>query len=340
LERQLNYLQALREALMQEMRRDLNVVVLGEDVRQSLRGITKGCLEEFGPDRVWDTPISEAGFVGLATGAAMAGLRPVIEFQIGTLLYVALDQMSNQAQKLRYMMGGQGSIPVTYIVPGSGARPGLAGQHSDHLYPLLMQGGFKVLMPSTPHDAKGLLTAAIRENDPVVLFAPAAVMSSRGAVSEDEVCLPLGRAAVRRQGSSVTVLTVAPLLADALKVAEALGAEGISVEVLDARSLLPFDYPLLVESVSKTGRLVLFDDCNRTCGFAAEVSAFAAENLFSVLSAPIVRVTRADVPVPFSTALDKHVLPRPEQLDQAIRKTMAYRHEPVFEVALQGGRSV
>lgn len=325
---------------MQEMRRDPNVIVLGEDIRQSLRGITKGCLEEFGPDRVWDTPISEAGFVGLATGAAMAGLRPVIEFQIGTLLYVALDQMSNQAQKLRYMMGGQGSIPVTYIVPGSGARPGLAGQHSDHLYSLLMQGGFKVLMPATPVDAKGLLTAAIREDDPVVLFAPAAVMSARGVVPESDVCLPLGKGVVRREGRSLTVLTVAPLLADALKVADSLEPMGISVEVLDARSLLPFDYPLLVGSVKKTGRLVVFDDCNRTCGFGAEISAFAAENLFDVLLAPIIRVTRADVPVPFSTALDKHVLPRPEQLQQAIRQSMDYRHKQVLDVALQGGRSI
>ena len=151
MERRINYLRALREALMQEMRRDPNVVVLGEDVRQSLRGITKGCLEEFGPDRVWDTPISEAAFVGLATGGAVAGLRPVVEFQIGTLIYVAFEQMANQAQKLRYMMGGQAKVPVTYIVPGSGARPGLTGRHSDHLYPCLLQAGIKVVIPSTAH---------------------------------------------------------------------------------------------------------------------------------------------------------------------------------------------
>jgi acetoin:2,6-dichlorophenolindophenol oxidoreductase subunit beta len=336
-ERQLTYLQALREALMQEMRADPRVVVLGEDVRQSLRGITKGCLEEFGPDRIWDTPISEAGFVGMGTGAAMAGLRPVIEFQIPTLIYVAMDQLANQAQKLRYMMGGQGTIPVTYIVPGSGARPGLAGQHSDHLYPLLMQCGLKVLMPATPYDAKALFTAAMREDDPVVLFAPSAVMGQRGIVPEEEIYIPLGRGEIRQTGTDVTVLTSGPLLAETLKVAARLEKEGISIEVMDARSLLPFDHALLESSVTKTGRLIIFDDANRTCGFAAEIAAYAAERLFHSLKAPVVRITRADLPVPFSTALDKQVLPNSEQLERAIQHVIQYRH-PVPDMSLRGGR--
>jgi pyruvate/2-oxoglutarate/acetoin dehydrogenase E1 component len=336
-ERQLTYLQALREALMQEMRADPRVVVLGEDVRQSLRGITKGCLEEFGPDRIWDTPISEAGFVGMGTGAAMAGLRPVIEFQIPTLIYVAMDQLANQAQKLRYMMGGQGTIPVTYIVPGSGARPGLAGQHSDHLYPLLMQCGLKVLMPATPYDAKALFTAAMREDDPVVLFAPSAVMGQRGIVPEEEIYIPLGRGEIRQTGTDVTVLTSGPLLAETLKVAARLEKEGISIEVMDARSLLPFDHALLESSVTKTGRLIIFDDANRTCGFAAEIAAYAAERLFQSLKAPVIRITRADLPVPFSTALDKQVLPNSEQLERAIQHVIQYRH-PVPDMSLRGGR--
>lgn len=337
MERQLTYLQALREALMQEMRADPRVIVLGEDVRQSLRGITKGCLEEFGPERIWDTPISEAGFVGMGTGAAMAGLRPVIEFQIPTLIYVAMDQLANQAQKLRYMMGGQGTIPVTYIIPGSGARPGLAGQHSDHLYPLLMQCGLKVLMPATPYDAKALFTAAMREDDPVVLFAPSAVMGQRGAVPEEEIYMPLGRGEIRQAGTDVTVLTSGPLLAETLKVATRLEKEGTSVEVMDPRSLLPFDHALLERSVSKTGRLIIFDDANRTCGFAAEIAAYAAERLFHFLKAPVIRITRADLPVPFSTALDKQVLPSSEQLEKAIKQVMQYRH-PVPDMSLRGGR--
>jgi pyruvate/2-oxoglutarate/acetoin dehydrogenase E1 component len=336
-DRQITYLQALREGLMQEMRADPSVVVLGEDVRQALRGITKGCLQEFGPERIWDTPISEAAFVGLGTGAAMAGLRPVIEFQVGTLLYVAMDQLANQVQKLRYMMGGQGKIPVTYIVPGSGAKPGLAGQHSDHLYPLLMQCGLKVLMPATPYDAKALFAAAIREDDPVVLFAPSTVMGQRGPVPEGDLCLPLGLGAIRQVGSDVTVVASAPLLAETLKIAARLDKEGTSVEVLDPRSLLPFDHALLEKSVSKTGRLIVFDDANRTCGFAAEVAAFAAEKLFSCLRAPVIRITRADLPVPFSTALDKQVLPSAEQLEQAIGHLVQYRHT-LLDVSLRGGR--
>jgi acetoin:2,6-dichlorophenolindophenol oxidoreductase subunit beta len=319
MERQMNYLQALRDALVTEMRLDPRVVVLGEDVRHSLRGITRGCLEEFGQERVWDTPISESAFVGLATGAALAGLRPVVELQIGTLLYVALEQMANQAQKLRYMMGGQGRIPVTYVVPGSGARPGLAGQHSDHAYPMLIQCGIKVAIPSTPAEAKGIFTAAMREDDPVVVFAPAGCLFAKGPVEEGEYVVPLGKGDVKRSGSDVTVVAVGPLVAQALKVAESLAGDGISVEVLDLRTLLPLDRGLVESSVRKSGRLVIFDDSNRTCGFAAELAAFAGESLFAALKSPIVRIARADVPVPFSIALDKLVLPSGDQLESVIR---------------------
>jgi pyruvate/2-oxoglutarate/acetoin dehydrogenase E1 component len=288
MERQMNYLQALRDALVTEMRLDPRVVVLGEDVRQSLRGITKGCFEEFGPERVWDTPISESAFVGLATGAALAGLRPVVELQIGTLLYVAMEQMANQAQKLRYMMGGQGRIPVTYLLPGSGARPGLAGQHSDHAYPM-------------------------------VVFAPSACLFAKGPVEEGEYVVPLGKGDIKRAGTDLTVVAVGPLVAQALKVAEAVEKDGISVEVLDPRTLLPLDRDLIEASVRKTGRLVIFDDSNRMCGFAAELAAFAGESLFAALKSPVVRVARADVPVPFSIALDQQVLARPDQLEAVIR---------------------
>lgn len=327
MERQINYLQALREALVQEMRRDSGVVLLGEDIRVSLRGITKGCYEEFGPERVWDTPISESAFVGLGTGAALAGLRPVIEFQIGTLLYIALEQMVNQAQKLRYMTGGQAKLPITYVVAGSGARPGLAGQHCDHLYPLLLHGGLKVVVPSTPYDAKGLFTAALREDDPVVVFAPAALLGVKGTVPEGDVPVPMGKAEIKMAGNDVTILALGPCVPEALKAAERLGSDGISAEILDPRTLLPFDHSALAASVRKTGRLVIFDDSNRTCGFAAEVGAYAAENLFDRLKGPVIRITRADVPVPFSVALDKYVLPSSESLEKAIRKLLAARAE-------------
>jgi pyruvate dehydrogenase E1 component beta subunit len=312
--RELRYLEALREALREEMRRDPGVIVLGEDVTHSLRGVTKGLVEEFGPQRVFDMPISEAGFTGLATGAALAGMRPVVEYQINALIFVAFDQLVDQAQKLRYMMGGQGRIPVTYLIPASGARRGLAGQHSDHPYPLLMHMGMKTVMPATPRDAKGLLKAAIRDDDPVAVFAPAPLLGVRGPVPEEEYLVPLGVAEVKREGTDLTVVAVGPLVPQALQCAEALAAEGIAVEVVDPRSLLPLDRETILASVRKTRRVILYDDSNRTCGFAAELAALIAEEAWDVLRAPVRRLTRADVPVPFSPPLEGYVLPSGERL--------------------------
>jgi pyruvate dehydrogenase E1 component beta subunit len=311
----------MNEAFKEEMRRDPSIIYLGEDVRRSVRGFSKGLVEEFGPDRVYDCPISEAGFTGLATGAAMSGkLRPVVEYQINTLLLVAFDQLVDQAQKLRYMMGGQGKVPVTYLVPASGARRGLAGQHSDHLYPLFLQMGMKVVVPSTPADAKGLLKAAIREDDPVMVFAPAGLLAARGPVPEEEYLIPLGQADVKRPGDDVTIIAVGHLVPDALKAAEALAKEGISAEVVDPRSLLPLDRAGLLASVRKTGRLVVYDDSNRTCGLAGELAALCADEAFDALKAPIRRITRADVPVPFSPSLEAFVLPSAQRLMEAVRQ--------------------
>lgn len=320
--RELRYLEALTEALHEEMERDPRVVVLGEDVRLGIRGFTKGILDRFGPDRIFDTPISEAGFTGLATGAALAGLRPVVEYQINALIYVAFDQLVNQAQKLRYMMGGQGQIPVTYLVP-SGARRGLAGQHSDHPYPLSIHMGMKVLIPSTARDAKGLLKAAIREDDPVVVFAPVALFGTKGLVPEEEYVIPLGRADVSRQGCDVTVIAVGPLVPEALACAETLAGEGVSMEVIDPRSLLPLDRETILTSVRKTGRVIIFDDSNRSCGFASELSAVIAEEVWNALRAPIRRVTRADVPVPFTPPLERSVLPSRGRLVAECRALLA-----------------
>jgi pyruvate dehydrogenase E1 component beta subunit len=320
--REIRYMEAFQEALHEEMHRDPRVLVLGEDVRLSIRGFTKGVLDTFGPQRIFDTPISEAAFTGLATGAGLAGLRPIVEYQINTLLYVAFDQIVNQAQKLRYMMGGQGTIPVTYIVP-SGARRGLAGQHSDHPYPLLAHMGIKTVMPTTPYDAKGLLKAAIREDDPVAVFAPVALFGTKGPVPEEEYVIPLGLADVKRQGHDVTVIAVGPLVPDALACAETMEQEGVSMEVVDPRSILPLDHNTILASVRKTGRVILFDDSNRTCGFAAELAAVIAEHAWDSLRAPIRRVTRADVPVPFSTPLETAVLPSRDRLMTECRALLA-----------------
>ena len=318
--RELRYLNACNAALHEEMERDPQIFYFGEDVRLAIRGFSKGILEKYGKERIFDTPISEAGFTGMATGAALSGLRPVIEYQINTLTYVAFDQLVNQAQKLRYMMGGQGSIPVTYIIP-SGARRGLAGQHSDHPYPLLIHMGMKVVMPSNAADANGLLKAAIREDDPVAFFAPVAIFGTKGLVPDDHV-VPIGKAKVRKDGTDLSIITVGPLVNDALVCAEELASEGISVEVVDPRTLMPLDHYTILKSVKKTGRVIIFDDSNRSCGFAAELSALIAEKAWNALKSPIKRITRADVPVPFSTPIESYVLPSREQLLIACKKML------------------
>ena len=320
--REIRYIEAFNEVIHTEMVRDPRVVVVGEDVRVAIRGFMKGILERFGPSRIFDTPISEAGFTGLATGAAMAGMRPVVEYQIPSLIFVAFDQLVNQAQKLRYMMGGQGTIPVTYIVP-AGARRGLAGQHSDHPYPLLIHMGMKVVIPSTPRDAKGLLTAAIREDDPVVVFAPVSLLGVKGPVPEEDYVIPLGQAEVKREGTDITVVAVGPLVPEALACAETLAGEGVSMEIVDPRSLLPLDRATILGSVRKTGRVMIFDDSNRTCGFAAELSAVIAEEAWDALRGPIRRLTRADVPVPFSTPIETYVLPSHDRLLAGCRALLA-----------------
>jgi acetoin:2,6-dichlorophenolindophenol oxidoreductase subunit beta len=312
----MRYLQAMAKALHDEMARDPTVVVLGEDVRESLRGVTKGLVEAFGPERVLDTPISEQAFTGFATGAALAGRRPVVEYQIQSLLYIAFEQIVNQAQKLHLMTGGQAKVPVTYIVPGSGARLGLAGQHSDHPYSLFVHMAVKTALPATATDAYGLTVAAIRDDDPVILFAPAAVLATRDEVPDEPFVVELGRGRIHREGSDVTVVAVGHLVHEALALADELATE-ISIEVLDPRTLHPFDWALLAESLARTGRLVVYDDSNRSCGFAAELLATAAEEMNLV--APPRRVTRADVTISFAVDLELRALPGRDRLEGAIR---------------------
>ena len=322
--RSIRYLQAVNEALHEAMAADDDVVILGEDIRGAMRGETRGLFARFGGDRVLDTPISEAGFTGMATGAALDGLRVIVEYQINSLPYLAFDQIYNGAQKLRYMMGGQGRIPVKYLVIASGAGNGVAGQHSDNNYPLLVHGGIKAILPSTPYDAKGLTLAAIQDDDPVALYYPSTLLGVKGEVPEGAYTVPLGVGEIKRSGSDVTIAATGWLVREALVVAEQLAGEGIDVEVFDPRSLLPFDRETLAASVRKTGRLVVADDSNRTCGFAAEIAAFAAQELFDVLRAPIHRVTRADVTVPYSPPLERHVLPNAERVAAAVRAVVAY----------------
>jgi pyruvate/2-oxoglutarate/acetoin dehydrogenase E1 component len=320
--RKLRYLEAIAEGVRAAMAEDDTVFFLGEDVRQSLRGVSRGLFEEFGPDRVLDTPISEAAFTGFATGAAMAGYRPIVEYQISALIYVAFDQLVDQAQKIRFMTGGQVKVPVTYIVPGVGPRRGLAGQHSDQPYPYLVHAGIKLVLPATAADARGLITTAIRDDDPVFFWAPAALMGARDDVDDAPQPIPLGQGRVHRPGTDVTIVATGHLVPQALRVAAELHADGISAEVWDPRTILPLDREGLAQSVEKTGRLVIFDDSNRFCGYAAEIAAFAAEELWSSLKQPVKRLTRSDVPVPFSLPLEGYVLPDPARLTDTIRRML------------------
>lgn len=322
--RQIRFLQAMNEAYVQEMERDPSIFMLGEDIRSGMRGESKGLLDKFGPDRVIDTPISEAAFVGFATGAAMAGMRPLVQFQVPSLIYVAFDQLVNQAAKLRLMMGGQGTIPVTYTLMVAGSRGGVAGQHSDNPYPYLLHAGLKVVCPSTPHDAKGLLISAIRENDPVVFLASALLLAQRGPVPEELYTIPLGVGETKHEGSDVTVIASGNLVPEALAVAKEFATENISVKVWDPRTLMPLDKDGLCEAVRATGRVVIYDDSNRTCGHAAEISAILSERVFGSLKAPIKRITRADAPVSYAPALEKALMPSPARLADAIRSVCQF----------------
>jgi pyruvate dehydrogenase E1 component beta subunit len=317
----LSYTKALNRALGDELERDPAVCVLGEDIGAGIAQLTLGLLDRFGPDRVVDTPLSEQAFTSMATGAALCGLRPVIEFQIPSLLFLTFEQIANQAHKMSLMTGGQVSVPVTYVVPGSGSREGWAGQHSDHPYSLFAHVGVKTVVPATPVDAYGLLVSAIRDADPVVVFAPAGAMGIRDDVDASMLApVPLGQARIHRAGSDVTVVAVGHLVHTALAVAAELAGE-ISVEVFDPRTVYPFDWAALAESVGKTGRLVVIDDSNRTCGFAGEVLATVAEEMR--LIAPPKRVTRPDGAVlPFALELDRAIQPGREQLVAAVRTVM------------------
>jgi pyruvate dehydrogenase E1 component beta subunit len=312
----LRYQQALGAAVRDAMIADDNVIYLGEDVEQSLRGISAGLSVEF-PGRVRDTPISEAAFTGFATGAAMAGRRPIVEFQIPTLLYVAFDQIVNQAQKIRLMTGGQTRVPVTYLFPGSGARLGLAGQHSDHPYSILAHLGVKTLVPATAEDAYSLMRASIDDDDPVALFLPAACLHRKSPVTMATGVL--GTATVERAGSDVTLVATGHLVHDALALAEDLSAQ-VDIEVVNARSIFPFDWGLLEASVAKTGRLIAADDSSLTCGLSSEVVATAAERMHHLLKAPPVRVARAEATVPFSVDLERAIVPSKRHLRIALAR--------------------
>jgi pyruvate dehydrogenase E1 component beta subunit len=321
---EMTFRQALKDCLRAEMTRDERVLLLGEEIG-SFGGsykITEGLLDEFGPERVRDTPIAENGFAGVGVGAAMLGLRPVVEFMTLNFSVLAFDQIVNHATKIYTMFGGQTSIPIVYRTPGGGGQQ-LGATHSQNIEVWYAHmPGLKVVAPSNPADAKALLTASIRDDDPVLFLENLNLYNTKGEVPDEERTLELGTAAIAREGSDLTVIAYSRGVGVALKVAEELAKDGVSIEVVDLRSLRPLDRPTFCRSVARTSRAVVFEDDWLSYGVGAEVAASVQEGAFDFLDAPVRRVAAAEIPLPYAKPLEKAALPDAKDLTRVIRQTL------------------
>ena len=313
-----SYMDAIVQAQIEEMTRDSSVILLGEDL--TIYGDGK-VLKAFGPNRVWNTPISENSFTGMAVGAAMTGMRPVVTLGIASFMYLASDQIINQASKLHYMTGGQMKVPVVFRC-ALYYNKSIAAQHSDRCHPMFMNvPGLKIVAPTSPSDMKGLLKSAIRDDDPVLVFEDSALWTQKEEVSTDpDMLVAIGQADVKHPGSDVTVVAIAGCMKPALAAARELKKENISVEVVDPRTLVPLDKETIIRSVSKTGKLVVVDNAHRTCNAAAEISAIVAEEAFDCLKKPILRLSTPDVHIPFSPVLEKPLYPGKDAIIAAIKR--------------------
>lgn len=317
------YVAAIQEALAEEMRRDERVFLIGEDVRIGVFPSTRGLHAEFGDKRVIDTPISELAVAGAGIGAAVTGLRPIVDLMFGTFLYLAFDQIANQAGAMRYMYGGQTRTPLVFMAQ-NGAGSSAGHHHSQAVHQFFMNmPQIKVILPSSPYDGKGLLKAAIRDDNPVVFLHSLSLGGKRGEVPDEEYLIPIGAADIKRGGSDVTICAVGPTVYAALAAARQLAADGIEAEVIDLRSLSPWDKQTVLASVAKTGRFVAVDESFPVCSAASEWAATVAEEAFAALKAPVQRVTNVDVPMPFSPVLEKAVLPSAADVVAAVRRTLA-----------------
>lgn len=327
---------AINEAMKIAMRKDENVILMGEDVAGGAQvdhlqddeawggvlGVTKGLVQEFGRDRILDTPIAEAGYMGAAMAAASTGLRPIAELMFNDFIGSCLDEVLNQGAKFRYMFGGKAQVPVTIrTMHGAGFRA--AAQHSQSLYALFTSiPGLKVVVPSTPYDAKGLLLAAIEDNDPVIFFEDKTLYNMIGDVPEGYYTIPLGKADIKRTGSDLTIVAIGKQVHTALTAAEQIAAKGIEIEVIDPRSLSPLDEDTILSSVAKTNRLVVIDEANPRCSIATDIAALVADKGFDTLDAPIKRITAPHTPVPFSPPLEDIYLPTPEKVVAAVSELL------------------
>ncbi len=328
---------ALNEALHQEMAADERVIVIGEDITGGVGGdgvadawggafgVTKGLLGAYGPDRVLDTPITESSFVGAAAGAALTGLRPVVEIMFVDFIGVCLDQVMNQAAKFRYMFGGKTTCPMVLRATfGSGARS--ASQHSQALYPLFTHiPGLKVVVPSNPSDAKGLLIESIRDDDPVIFLEHKLLYDKIGEVPDGVYAIPLGEARVLREGKDATVFAYGRMVDRAEEAANVLARDGIKVSVVDPRTTSPLDTETILEFAEETGRVVIADEASPRCGMAADISALIAEEAFDALKAPILKVTPPHTPVPYAPSLEEAYMPDAARIADAVRRTMKYQ---------------
>jgi len=320
----LTYRDALNQALREEMQRDPNVFLMGEEVGvyQGAYKVSRGLLEEFGPQRVVDTPIAELGFAGIGIGAAMAGLRPVIEFMTWNFAVLALDQIVNSAAKMLYMSGGQIPMPIVFRGP-NGAALQLSSQHSQAWEAWLAHiPGLKVVAPATPADAKGLLKSAIRDNNPVIVLEGEMLYNTKGEVPEGEYVVAIGAADLKREGGDVTLICHSKTVAVTLKAAEALQEQGVAADVLDLRSLRPLDEAAIVASVAKTNRAVVVEEGWAHCGVGAQVVDVIQRDAFDQLDAPVLRVTQADTPMPYNKHLERAAKPSPEKIVAAARRVL------------------
>ncbi|MCZ6633560.1 MAG: alpha-ketoacid dehydrogenase subunit beta [bacterium] len=320
-EKEMTYGEAIKEAIAEEIRRDETVFLMGEDVGAA-GGVFKilvGLHEEFGSERVLDTPITEAGFVGLGVGAALTGMRPIVEVMFGDFMALAMDQIVNQAAKIRYMSGGQCQVPLT-IRATLGAGRSSAAQHSQSLHVWTAHiPGLKVVVPSTPADAKGLIKSAVRDNNPVIVYEDKMMYGLKGMVPEGDYTIPFGQANVMREGSDVTLIATSSMVHVAMAAAEILDGEGVSAEVVDPRTLVPLDKETLVASVAKTSRAVIVDEGHRSFGVTAELASVVTEGAFDYLDAPVARVGAMDVPVPFSKPLEDATIPTEQDVVTAVK---------------------
>ncbi len=319
---EISYSEAIRQAMWQEMKRDERVFLMGEDIGRygGAFGVSHGMLDEFGPERIRETPISEPSFVGAGIGAALLGMRPIVEIMFMDFTLLTLDQIANQAAKMHYMFGGKATVPLVIRMPG-GSGTGAAAQHSQSLETLLMHiPGLKVAVPSTPYDAKGMLLSAIRDPNPVAFVEHKLLYKTKGEVPEGDYTVPLGVADIKRKGKDLTIVTSGIMVMKSLAVANRLAGEGIDVEVLDVRSLRPLDNDAIIASVTKTGKLLVVHEACQTAGWAGEIMAVVSgSSAFDYLDAPMRRLAGTDTPIPYSRGLERAAVPQEEDIEREIR---------------------